>query len=317
MDLNKNVIDEFRANNGQVGGKFEGAQLILLTTAGARTGKPHTTPAVYLRDGHRYLVFGSNAGGPRHPHWYHNLLANPHLTVELGTEDGTVKPFAARAVVLEGEERDRYWELQSSCSPAFRTYAEQTERTIPVIALHLLDLGANNQERNQMIGRQLIQHHSDLRSELHRVRAEFDRAPAGEPTEADAGTGANAGSGASTGSGSDASSGTDLVGQLRRHCLTFCYALQTHHIRENGTFTAFERQFPHLLPALTRLRQEHEVVERALEEFEALLNGGLPADPADVKKIRAELDRLVSGLEEHFAYEERHLLPALEVPLPS
>ncbi|MDW6062732.1 nitroreductase/quinone reductase family protein [Streptomyces sp. FXJ1.4098] len=313
MDLNKNVIEEFRANNGQVGGMFEGAQLILLTTAGARTGKPHTTPAVYLRDGHRYLVFGSNAPvgrragrpGPKHPHWYHNLLANPHLTVELGTQEGAVKPFAARAVVLEGEERDRYWELQCSCSPAFRTYAEQTERTMPVIALHLLDLGANNQERNQMIGRQLIQHHNDLRSELHRVRAEFDRAPAGESAEADGGSGADAGSGA------------DLVGQLRRHCLMFCYALQTHHIRENGTFTAFEQQFPHLLPALTRLRQEHEVVERALKEFEALLHGGLPADPADVKKIRAELDRLVSGLEEHFAYEEQHLLPALEVPLPS
>ncbi|MEU5026358.1 nitroreductase/quinone reductase family protein [Streptomyces milbemycinicus] len=299
MDLNKNVIEEFRANNGKVGGMFEGAPLILLTTAGARTGKPHTTPAVYLRDGNRYLVFGSNAGDPKHPHWYHNLLANPHFTVELGTEEGAVKPFAARAVVLEGEARDRYWELQCSCSPAFRGYAEQTERTIPVIALHLLDLGANNQERNQMIGRQLIQHHNDLRSELHRVRAEIDRAPAGESAQADAGSGA------------------DLVGQLRRHCLTFCYALQTHHIRENGTFTAFERQFPHLLPALTRLRQEHEVVERALEEFEALLNGGLPADPADVKKLRAELDRLVAGLEEHFAYEEQHLLPALEVPLPS
>ncbi|NUS84515.1 MAG: nitroreductase family deazaflavin-dependent oxidoreductase [Streptomyces sp.] len=308
MDLNKDVIDEFRANNGQVGGMFEGAQLILLTTAGARTGKPQTTPAVYLRDGHRYLVFGSNApvgrrpgrpGGPKHPHWYHNLLANPHLTVELGTEEGAVKPFAARAVVLEGEERDRYWELRCSRDRAFRTYAEQTERTVPVIALHLLDLGANNQERNQMIGRQLIQHHNDLRSELHRVRAEFDRAPEGESAEADGGSGA------------------DLVGQLRRHCLTFCYALQTHHIRENGTFTAFEQQFPHLLPALTRLRQEHDVVERALEEFEALLNGGLPADPADVKKIRAELDRLVSGLEEHFAYEEQYLLPALEMPLPS
>lgn len=305
MDFNKHVIEEFRANNGKVGGMFEGAHLILLTTAGARTGKPHTTPTVYLRDGNRYLVFGSNAGGPKHPHWYHNLLANPHLTVELGTEEGAVKPFAARAVVLEGEERDRYWELQCSRDPGFRAYAEQTERTIPVVALHLLDLGENNPERNQMIGRQLIQHHNDLRSELHRVRAEIDRAPAGESAEAD------------TGSGADAGSAVDLVGQLRRHCLTFCYSLQTHHIRENGTFTGFEQQFPHLVPAITRLRQEHEVVERALEEFEALLNGGLPGDPADVKKLRAELDRLVSGLEEHFAYEEQQLLPALEVPLPS
>ncbi|MES4906424.1 MULTISPECIES: nitroreductase/quinone reductase family protein [unclassified Streptomyces] len=299
MDLNKHLIEDFRANNGQVGGMFEGAHLILLTTAGARTGKPHTTPTVYLRDGDRYLVFGSNADGPEHPHWYHDLLADPHLTVELGTEEGAVKPFAARAVVLEGEERDRYWELRSSHDPGFGAHAEQTERTVPVIALHLLDLGANNPERNRMIGRQLISHHNDLRAALHHVRAEIDRALAGESAEADAGSGA------------------DLVAQLRRHCLTFCYALQTHHIREDGSFTAFEQRFPHLVPAITRLRQEHEVVERALKEFEALLNGGLPADPADVKKIRAELDRLVSDLEEHFAYEERHLLPALEVPLPS
>ena len=124
MDFNKHVIEEFRANNGKVGGMFEGAHLILLTTAGARTGKPHTTPTVYLRDGNRYLVFGSNAGGPKHPHWYHNLLANPHLTVELGTEEGAVKPFAARAVVLEGEERDHYWELWCSRDPGFRASAD-------------------------------------------------------------------------------------------------------------------------------------------------------------------------------------------------
>lgn len=118
MDLNKHVIEEFRANNGKVGGMFESAPLILLITTGARTGRPHTTPAVYLRDGDRYLVFGSNAGGPRHPHWYHNLLANPHLTVELGTEEGAVKPFAARAVPLEGEERDRYWECSARATRA-------------------------------------------------------------------------------------------------------------------------------------------------------------------------------------------------------
>ncbi|MEU0807366.1 nitroreductase/quinone reductase family protein [Streptomyces sp. NPDC005970] len=304
MDLNKHVIEEFRANNGKVGGMFEGASLILLNTTGARTGRPHTTPTVYLRDGNRYLVFGSNAGGPRHPHWYHNLLANPHLTVELGTEDGAVKPFAARAVPLEGEERDRYWELQCSSDPGFRAYAEQTERTVPVVALHFLDLGANNPERNRMIGRQLVQHHSELRAELRRVRAEIDRVLAGEhpadlPEPEDR-------------------PGADLASQLRRHCLTFCYALQTHHTREDGSFTAFEKQFPHLAPAIARLRREHEAVERGLAEFEALVNGDggeLPADPADAEKLRAELDRVVAGLEEHFAYEERHLLPALEAPL--
>jgi deazaflavin-dependent oxidoreductase (nitroreductase family) len=313
MDLNKRVIEEFRANNGQVGGRFEGAHLILLTTAGARTGKPHTAPTVYLRDGDRYVVFGSDAGGPEHPHWYHNLLADPHLTVELGTEEGAVKPFAARAMVLEGEERDRYWELRCSRDPAFRACAEQTERTTPVVALHLLDLGANNPERNRMIGRQLISHHNELRAELHRVRAEIDRVLTGEAAEPKPAEPDDDGR-------SDGRSGADLAAGLRRHCLTFCYALQTHHIRENGSFTAFEQQFPHLAPAVTRLRQEHEVVERALAEFEALVNGdggGPTADPAGAEKFRAELDRLVAGLEEHFAYEEQHLLPALEGPLPS
>ncbi|MDX3224151.1 nitroreductase/quinone reductase family protein [Streptomyces sp. ME19-01-6] len=306
MDLNRHVIEEFRANNGKVGGRFEGARLILLTTVGVRTGKPHTTPAVYLRDGNRYLVFGPD--GPKYPHWYHNLLADPHLTVELGTEEGAVKPFAARAVVLDGEERDRSWELRCSRDPAFRAYAERTERTTPVVALHLLDLGAHNPERNRMIGRQLVSHHNDLRAELHRIRAEIDRVLAGEEGKP---------APESSKAGADGRSGTDLAGQLRRHCLTFCYALQTHHIREDGSFTAFGQQFPHLAPAITRLRQEHEVVERALEEFETLLTGELPGDPVGVAELRAELDRLVSGLEEHFAYEEQHLLPALEVSLPS
>ncbi|MER6143917.1 nitroreductase/quinone reductase family protein [Streptomyces sparsogenes] len=301
MDFDQRVIEEFRANNGQVGDPFEGASLILLTTVGARTGKPHTTPAGYLRDGDRYLVFGSPADHSQHPDWYQDVLADPHLTVELGTEGGAVKPFAARAVVLEGEERDRCWELRRSRDPGFRAYAEQAEqaeRPVPVVALHLLDL-AGNPERNRMIGQQLVLHHRDLRAELHRARAAIDRVLAGEPApEPEA----------------------DLAARMRRHCLTFCYALQAHHLQEEGTFTAFEKQFPHLAPAITRLRQEHAVVERALTEFEALVGGaaeGLPGDPADAEKLRAELDRLVTGLEEHFAYEERHLLPALGTPLPS
>ncbi|MEU9789319.1 nitroreductase/quinone reductase family protein [Streptomyces sparsogenes] len=295
MDFDQRVIEEFRANNGHVGGTFEGASLILLTTVDAGTGKPHTTPAAHLRDGDRHLVFGSPEGRSQPPDWYHDILADPHLTVELGTEEGAVKPFAARAVVLEGEERDRCRELRCSRDPGFRAQAEQA---VPVVALRLLDL-AGNPERNRMIGRQLVLHHRDLRAELHRARAVIDRVLAGEPAPAPE---------------------PDLAAGMRRHCLTFCYALRAHHLQEEGTFTAFEKQFPHLAPAIRRLRQEHAVVERALAEFEALVGGaadGLPGDPADAEKLRAELDRLVTGLEEHFAYEERHLLPALGTPLPS
>ncbi|SFL13350.1 deazaflavin-dependent oxidoreductase, nitroreductase family [Streptosporangium canum] len=85
MDFNKQVIDEFRANNGQVGGCFEGARLLLLTTTGARSGTPHTTPLVYLPDGvERMLVIASAGGAPNNPAWYHNLQANPRATVETG-----------------------------------------------------------------------------------------------------------------------------------------------------------------------------------------------------------------------------------------
>ncbi|WP_344336469.1 hemerythrin domain-containing protein, partial [Kitasatospora putterlickiae] len=104
----------------------------------------------------------------------------------------------------------------------------------------------------------------------------------------------------------------DLARQLHRRCLTFCYGLRLHHTREDGAFTAFEQRFPHLVPAVTRLREEHQVVERALARLEEALERG-----GDLLELRAELDRTVDGLEEHFAYEEEHLLPALDVPRPS
>ncbi|WP_344336472.1 nitroreductase family deazaflavin-dependent oxidoreductase, partial [Kitasatospora putterlickiae] len=170
MGWNERIIKEFRENNGKVGGAFEGTPMVVLTTAGRRTGRPHTNPVVYLPDGARYLVFASNAGGPEHPDWFHNLVASPQVTMEIGTEEGRVKPFATRAVVLEGEERDRLYERQSTLRPAFREYQEKTTRVIPVVALYPLDLSADT-ERNKMIGHQLIVHHAELRAELAEVRA--------------------------------------------------------------------------------------------------------------------------------------------------
>jgi deazaflavin-dependent oxidoreductase (nitroreductase family) len=294
MSSNERVMKEFRDNNGKVGGMFEGAPMVLVTTAGRKTGRPHTNPAIYLRDGDRYLVFCSNAGGPRDPDWYHNLLANPQVTMEIGTEEGFAKPFATRAVPLEGDERDHFWELQCSIDPAFRAYEEKTTRRIPVVALYPLDLSQGS-ERNRVIGEQLILHHDELRAELGRVRSEIERVLAGGPDAAAVERPA-----------------ADLTDQLRRHCLTFCYGLQLHHTRENGAFSAFERQFPHLAPVIDRLREEHRVVEKALADFEALVGQGLSGDLADVEKLRSELDQVVSGLEEHFVYEEEYLLPAVD-----
>ncbi|WP_326821034.1 nitroreductase family deazaflavin-dependent oxidoreductase [Streptosporangium sp. NBC_01756] len=138
-EFNQFVMDEFRANGGRVGGMFEGAPLVLLTTTGARSGRPHTNPAVCLRDGDRVLVFASNAGGPRNPAWYHNLLADPRVTVAIGTGDGDIETYTAEAVPLEGDERDRLYAVQSGLDPAFAAYQAGTTRVIPVIALNRLD----------------------------------------------------------------------------------------------------------------------------------------------------------------------------------
>ena len=128
--FNQAVIDEFRANGGIVGGLFEGAPMLLLTTTGARTGRRLTAPLVYAQDGGRLLAFASKGGAPTNPDWYHNLVANPIVTVEVGTE-----AFEARAVVLTGDERDRLYAEQAKRMPNFATYQENTTRVIPVVAL--------------------------------------------------------------------------------------------------------------------------------------------------------------------------------------
>jgi deazaflavin-dependent oxidoreductase (nitroreductase family) len=129
-DFNRNLIAEFRAGDGKVGGPFEGAPLLLLTTTGAKTGRKHTTPLVYQADGGRIVVFGSKGGAPSHPAWYHNLVANPTVTVELPTET-----FEARAVTAEGGERERIWNAQKELMPGFKEYEAKTDRQIPVIVL--------------------------------------------------------------------------------------------------------------------------------------------------------------------------------------
>jgi deazaflavin-dependent oxidoreductase (nitroreductase family) len=132
-DWNSGIIEEFRANGGKVGGPFEGAPLLLLTTTGAKSGKKHTTPVMYLEDGDRVLVFASKAGAPSNPAWYHNLRANPEATVEVGTDT-----YRVAAEVLEGEERDRLYAKQAAAYPGFAEYQEKTDRVIPVVALERL-----------------------------------------------------------------------------------------------------------------------------------------------------------------------------------
>lgn len=162
-DWNQQIIEEFRRSGGRVGGPFEGANLLLLTTAGARTGRPHTTPVVYRRDGDRLLVFGSNAGRPQHPAWYHNLLANPYVTVEIGTER---RRMTAQA--LEPAERDREYARQAAADPAFAAYQDGTDRVIPVIAL-------TPDDRAHALGEELVRIHAGLRERLDALLTGADR----------------------------------------------------------------------------------------------------------------------------------------------
>src|SRR5690242_501341 len=129
-DFNQKVIAEFRANGGKVGPPFEGAPMLLLTTTGAKSGQQRTTPLVHTMDGDRLVVIASKAGAPNHPAWYHNLVANPTVTVEKGTER-----FQARARVAGDEERDRLYAAQARLMPNFAEYQQKTTRRIPVVVL--------------------------------------------------------------------------------------------------------------------------------------------------------------------------------------
>jgi len=131
-DWNTQVIDEFRANGGKVGGQFEGAPLVLVHHKGARTGTERVNPLMYqdLGDG-KIAIFASKGGAPTNPDWYHNLRANPETTIEIGTEERPV-----RARVAGEDERDRIWTKQKQTYPQFAGYEETAQgRTIPVVIL--------------------------------------------------------------------------------------------------------------------------------------------------------------------------------------
>ena len=132
--LNQAVIREFRANQGRISGPREGMPILLLTMTGAKTGRTLVRPLCYSRDKERIVVIASYGGSERNPPWYHNLIANPVVTVELGTET-----FKAKATEVHGAERERLFEAQSEQMPFFRDYQNKTRRKIPVVALTPID----------------------------------------------------------------------------------------------------------------------------------------------------------------------------------
>lgn len=129
-DWNAKVIEEFRANGGKVGGVFEGAPLLLLHTTGARSGEARVHPMMYQQLDEGLAVFASAAGADKHPDWHHNLVANPGVQVEVGTET-----FDGVARVTAGDERDEIWTRQKAAYSGFAEYEAKTSREIPVIVL--------------------------------------------------------------------------------------------------------------------------------------------------------------------------------------
>ena len=130
QDWNAQIIEEFRANAGVVGGPFEGVPILLLHHLGAKTGTERVSPLAYRRDDDDYVIFASKGGAPDNPDWYHNLRAKPKVTIEVGTET-----VGVRARVAEGDERERLWSVQKQEYPGFADYEAKTSRQIPVVVL--------------------------------------------------------------------------------------------------------------------------------------------------------------------------------------
>jgi deazaflavin-dependent oxidoreductase (nitroreductase family) len=134
MNLYQRVVNEFRENNGKVGGLFEGMPVLLVTMTGAKSGRTLIRPVCYSRDGDTLVVVASYGGGPHNPPWYHNLVANPVATVEVGTEK-----FKVRATVTSGAERQRLFDQAAKEMPNFADYQKKTSRQIPVLLLKRID----------------------------------------------------------------------------------------------------------------------------------------------------------------------------------
>ena len=130
MDWNKAIIDEFRANGGQVGGYFAGKTLLLLHTVGAKSGQERINPVAYITDGDKLAIIASKGGAPSHPDWYYNILANPMISVEVASEK-----FQVQATVASEPERTRLYGKMVEMLPGFADYEQKTTRVIPVIIL--------------------------------------------------------------------------------------------------------------------------------------------------------------------------------------
>jgi deazaflavin-dependent oxidoreductase (nitroreductase family) len=129
-DFNRRIMDEFHARGGKVGVPFEGVDILILTSTGARTGQTRWNPLAYTRDGDRFIIVASKGGAPTSPDWYHNLVAHPSAVIEVGTD-----VISVEASIATGAERDRLYAAHAAKMPQFNDYARKTERQIPVVVL--------------------------------------------------------------------------------------------------------------------------------------------------------------------------------------
>ncbi|MDP9794473.1 deazaflavin-dependent oxidoreductase (nitroreductase family) [Catenuloplanes nepalensis] len=251
-DFNSRNIEEFRANRGRIA-FFGDARMLLLTTTGARTGRPHTVPLGYVPDETlRLLVIGSAGGGDRHPAWYHNVRANPQVTVEDG-----IFTYPAVAEVLTGEERDRLFARIVEAQPGYGDYQRNTKRVLPVVALRNASQGPPR--AGNSFGETLMAIHDSFRRELALVRSEV------------------------------AAAGPALGAQLRVNCLSVCGGLHIHHRGEDGgIFPAVLARSPELAPVIDRLSTEHKAIAALIEELEAAVRTENPLP--QVERLIDELE---------------------------
>ncbi|MFE4332259.1 nitroreductase/quinone reductase family protein [Streptomyces sp. NPDC056831] len=293
--FNQSVIEEFRANGGKVGGPFEGGDLLLLTTTGARSGKETTTPLGHVRHGDSLLIVGSNLGAPTHPDWYHNLLAHPVVRVEVGT-----RTFQSLAVPAEGARREELFAHAVEAAPGYGDYQARTTRSLPVVVLERAEPdGWEGPREVNSLADKVMEVHTWLRGQLRQVKAEADahfiaraahRGP-GEPPAPSLGL------------------------RIRQRCLAFCQALEFHHAGEDAhLFPGIARHHPHLTDTFARLADEHRTVARIQGELAALLAGIGITEP---ERFHSEPARMSTELNAHLDYEEEQILPLLaDVPWP-
>ncbi|MFE4663753.1 nitroreductase/quinone reductase family protein [Streptomyces sp. NPDC056716] len=291
-EFQRGVINEFRANQGKVGGMFEGSTLCLLTTTGARSGQPRTQPLGLMHVDGQDLVVASAAGAPANPAWYHNIRKNPIVTVETG-----IRTYRAIASIPPREERDQLFTRITEQEPGYGEYQRNTDRVIPVVALHPVDLPP---DRVKHLGDELIELHDWLRGELTDLRKRIDGVVDGR-----------------TGNIAAKGEGSNPLAELRSHCLDFCHALRVHHTGEDiGAFPVLRERFPALEPVLTKFAEEHKAVAELQNRIKELVEAFAPGQD-DPVLLRADVEHLASRLEAHFAEEERHLVTALNAMGPA